>query len=102
MADRTEALEEAVSELEAFNYSVSHDLRSPLGAIQNFAAILAEDYRDRPLGREGLTLLGRIQRSASRATSLCAGVPHRVQRLSDEPCAVRIDVSDASARSRRW
>jgi len=63
VAERTE-------ELEAFNYSVSHDLRSPLGAILNFAAILEEDYRDKPLDAEGIGLLDRIRRSASRATHL--------------------------------
>lgn len=68
--ERTEELEEAVSELEAFNYSVSHDLRSPLGAILNFAAILEEDYRQRPLDGEGVAMLERIRRSASRATAL--------------------------------
>jgi len=70
VAERTAALEDAIAELEAFNYSVSHDLRSPLGAILNFAMILEEDYRDRALGDEGVAILGRISRSATRATAL--------------------------------
>jgi signal transduction histidine kinase len=69
VAERTEALQEAVSELEAFNYSVSHDLRSPLGAILNFVAILEEDFRD-VLDPEAGVLLDRIRRSATRATTL--------------------------------
>lgn len=70
VAERTEALQDAVTELEAFNYSVSHDLRSPLGAILNFATILEEDHRGRPLDAEGIAILERIRRSANRAMDL--------------------------------
>ncbi len=74
VSERTEALEDAMAELEAFNYSVSHDLRSPLSAILNFVAILEEDYRNRPLDDDGMEMLDRIQRSASRATDLLEGL----------------------------
>ncbi|MFP4241629.1 MAG: PAS domain S-box protein [Chitinispirillaceae bacterium] len=46
-------------ELESFSYSVSHDLRSPLSVIGNFAAILLEDYSDK-LDEEGQEYLGRM------------------------------------------
>ena len=42
--ERTARLKETISEMEAFSYSVSHDLRTPLRAMQGYAEFLWEDY----------------------------------------------------------
>lgn len=67
--DRTEALRLANRELEAFSYSVSHDLRAPLRAIDGFSNILIEDYAQQ-LDAEGCRLLNQVRRNANRMAQL--------------------------------
>jgi light-regulated signal transduction histidine kinase (bacteriophytochrome) len=67
--DRTAQLEAANKELEAFNYSVSHDLRAPLRAIDGFAHILREDFAA-VLGDEGRRVLGVIVQQVQRMDTL--------------------------------
>ncbi|HAD03232.1 MAG TPA: hypothetical protein DCF93_00725 [Desulfuromonas sp.] len=65
VAERTAKLQSANHELESFSYSVSHDLRAPLRAIDGFSKILLEDHTSH-LEAEGIRLCGVISDSARR------------------------------------
>ncbi len=66
---RTTKLDEAIEQLESFSYSVSHDLRAPLRAIDGFSRIVLEEYGDR-LDAEGLRLLNVIRRATTEMARL--------------------------------
>jgi signal transduction histidine kinase len=73
VAERTARLQETIGELEAFSYSISHDMRAPLRAMEGYAKALLTDYHDR-LDAEGSHWLERIARSAQRLDSLIKDV----------------------------
>jgi len=66
---RTSALEAANKELEAFSYSVSHDLRAPLRAVDGYARMLEEDYAGK-FDAEGGRLLRAVRANAHRMGQL--------------------------------
>jgi len=70
---RTTELAAANKELEAFCYSVSHDLRAPLRGLDGFSQILLEDYGGR-LGDEGRHLLQRVRAGTQRMSRLIDGL----------------------------
>jgi light-regulated signal transduction histidine kinase (bacteriophytochrome) len=69
LQQRTASLEATNRELEAFNYSVAHDLRAPLRGIDSFSQLLIERYSQR-LDTEGLAYLNRVRAAASRMSQL--------------------------------
>ena len=71
--ERTAKLKETIAELEAFSYSISHDMRSPLRAMQGYADALLEKYQ-RQLDETGARYLERIQRGALRLDLLIQDV----------------------------
>jgi signal transduction histidine kinase len=73
VAERTAELQVANQQLEAFSYSVSHDLRSPLMAITGFGELLAEQFGE-ALGARGREHLSRIHASARRMVDLIDGL----------------------------
>jgi PAS domain S-box-containing protein len=70
---RTATLRETIAELEAFSYSISHDMRAPLRAMQGYAKALLADYKER-LDPEATHYLDRIFRSSNRLDSLIQDV----------------------------
>jgi signal transduction histidine kinase len=79
---RTRDLEAANRELESFAYSVSHDLRQPLRAIDGFSQALLEEY-DEKLDEEGREYLGRLRAGSQRMGLLIDNIL-RLSRLSRE------------------
>jgi len=69
LADEIEAHKRTLADLDAFNYSVSHDLRAPLRPLKGFSEILLEDYGPQ-LDDEARRLLGRIASAAVRMDQL--------------------------------
>lgn len=73
VAERTAKLRLMVEELEAFSYSVSHDLRAPLRVLDGYAQVLVEDYGP-SLPPRAKDLLDRISRASRRMDRLTQDV----------------------------
>jgi len=84
---RTAQLQAANKELEAFSYSVSHDLRSPLRAIDGFARIVLEEYAPK-LDAEGRRLLDVITANTEKMAQLIDNLL-AFSRLGRQPMARR-------------
>jgi signal transduction histidine kinase len=71
--ERTAELTATIQELESFSYTISHDLRAPLRAINGFAEILREEHAAE-VTKEGQALLGKIASNSVRMAQLIDGL----------------------------
>jgi len=91
LRDTVVQLREKNAELDSFVYSVSHDLKAPLVAVQGLAGLIVEDYGAR-LDDEGRHFLGRLQVNVKRMEQLIQDLLElsRVGRESRPPAAVHL------------
>jgi light-regulated signal transduction histidine kinase (bacteriophytochrome) len=73
LADQLADLKAVNQELEAFSYSVSHDLRAPLRAMDGFSKILSEEYADN-MSPEARQYLSRVRESAQKMDRLVSAL----------------------------
>jgi hypothetical protein len=90
--ERTEQLEISNRELEAFSYSVSHDLRAPLRAITAYSGILAKESGD-ALTPENKTLLENMRSSAKEMAELIDGLLAMARVVKAELRRTPVDLS---------
>ena len=90
--ERTVQLQETIGELEAFSYSVSHDMRAPLRAMEGYAKALLTDYHDR-LDAQARHWLDRIFRSAHRLDYLIQDVLAYSRVAKDEIKLAPVDLA---------
>jgi PAS domain S-box-containing protein len=92
VAERTAALQTAYRELESFSYSVSHDLRSPLGVIASFAGILARQEAGR-ISEDGMRLVSVIDENAQRMGRLIDALLELMRMSRRELVSRRLDMA---------
>jgi signal transduction histidine kinase len=92
VAQRTRELAVSNQELEAFSYSVSHDLRAPLRTIDGFSLALMEDFSDQ-LNDEGRDYIGRVRNGVQRMGSLIDALLQLSRVTRTELQRERVDLS---------
>ncbi len=93
VARRTAKLQETVAELEHFSYTITHDMRAPLRAMQGFAGIIEEEYAaDQPSA--SLEYLKRIKTAANRLDQLITDSLNYSRTIRQEIPTEPVDLSE--------
>jgi PAS domain S-box-containing protein len=92
LRDAKEETDAANRELEAFSYSVAHDLRAPLRAIDGFSQALLDDYDDK-LDAEGKGFLGRVKGAAQSMAMLIDALLSLSRVVRSEMARAPVDLS---------
>lgn len=92
VAERTQQLDQANKELEAFSYSVSHDLRAPLRSIDGFSSALLNTYSGQ-LDAKGQDYLERVRRASQRMGDLIDDLLYLSRVTRSEICREPVDLS---------
>lgn len=91
VADRTQRLSETVGELEAFSYSISHDMRAPLRAMHSYARLLQTEHAS-ALDPEARRYLERINVNAARLELLVRDVLAYSRVAKEQIVTKRVDL----------
>ncbi len=91
VAERTAKLRETVQDLEAFSYSIAHDMRAPLRAMRGFASILEEEHSAQ-LNSVALAYLQRISNAAHRLDQLILDILDYSKVVRDELRLAPVDL----------
>jgi two-component system, chemotaxis family, CheB/CheR fusion protein len=93
VTERTASLRETVRELEAFSYSLVHDMRAPLRAMNSFAHVLQED-NGHQLDEKGLHYVQRISSAAERLDQLIQDVLDYTRVLRDQVSLTPVNLDE--------
>ncbi len=107
LEEQKQKLELSNRELEAFSYSVSHDLRSPLRAINGFSGFLLEEYGPR-LDQEGIRYINTIRQNTTKMDRFITDLLNYsrlsrtdIKRMDVDMAAVAASVYDEIANNRK-
>jgi PAS domain S-box-containing protein len=89
--ERTASLREAINQMEQFSYTVSHDLRAPLRAMQGYSNALIEDFSSE-MGDEARSYLHRIADNATRLEKMISDILTFTRVSRESPLLTKISL----------